>query len=205
MNKREKTLAEDGSSRNRLVIKLTEYEENRLLDCRYWYLDKKSGEFRPTRKGVMLTKSNYLSFKTVIETKHEEVMDWLGVGYVPEHVAKYAGEQEQCCQQAKHCMGDVHYVVKPLPNQKNFFSVNHHGGQEEVAINSLHPFGELINRMTKNGDDAQEMVKIVCNLIASFSRARERFDDSAATDPSILFDHLEFEWSDFLKTALGTN
>ena len=57
----EKTLLEDGPEGRRLTVKLTEFNGIHLLDIRYWYFDKKAGEYRSTRKGVSLTGPKYRS------------------------------------------------------------------------------------------------------------------------------------------------
>ena len=84
-----KVLGEDGPKRKRLVIRLAEYKEQITAIISSAYMQEAYDEFKPSSKGIMLTRSNYLTFKKVVDCNHEAVMDWLGVGYVPEHVEKY--------------------------------------------------------------------------------------------------------------------
>ena len=73
-------LVEDGPDRKKFRVVLDNYEGRNLLNIRYWYKDKSSGEFKPTRQGITITASNYLAFKSVISLHDEEVINHLNSG-----------------------------------------------------------------------------------------------------------------------------
>lgn len=189
-----KVLGEDGPKRKRLVIRLTEYKDHRLLDLRYWYLDKKADEFKPTSKGIMLTRSNYLAFKKVVDHNHETVMDWLGVGYVPEHVEKYNREQEKNVEDLRLKSSEVRGEISDCPEDTSFFKVEHEGGVDRVVFNSSHPFVRL---MQDNKDQCID--ELVLMLVMTFERAKNGLEGTSAIDSNILFDQLEYDWSDKLR------
>jgi hypothetical protein len=196
---KDKTLAEDGTEKKKLVIRLTEYEGNRLLDLRFWYFNKKEGEWHRTRKGIMLNRENFICAKNAFEANDEEILDWLGIGYVPEHVEKYATEQEEAVEKGAYAPDMVSASAVEQPRNPAFFEVVHRGGKTEVEYNESHP---LLAKLKANGEDAAT-ARLLTLLLASYHRAKERLGDSPATDASILFDQLEHDWSNYLKGYLG--
>lgn len=200
---REKVLAEDGPEWKKLVVKLTEYEQHRLLDLRYWYLNKPSGEFRPSNKGVMLTRSNYLTVKNVIERRHEEVMDWLGVGYVPEHVAEYEKAQENAVEETKYHPSSVTSSRENRPIDPLFFEVKHAGGVDITSFNTAHPFDEELETIARDTPQGTELVCLISKILAAYARAKRGLEEAPATHPSVLFDQLEYDWAHFLKNLIA--
>ncbi|MDB4306539.1 transcriptional coactivator p15/PC4 family protein [Akkermansiaceae bacterium] len=194
---KDKTLAEDGTEKKKLIIRLTEYEGNRLLDLRFWYFKRKEGEWYRTRKGIMLNRENFICAKKTFEAHDEEILDWLGIGYVPEHVEKYANEQEEAVEKSAYAPDMVSTSTAQQPRNPAFFEVVHRGGKTEVEYNESHPlFANL-----KASDDAAAS-RLLALLLASYHRAKERLGDSPATDASILFDQLEHNWSNYLRGYL---
>ena len=73
-------LIEDGPDNKRLRIALRKFKGTPLLDVRYWYLDKKAQEFKPTGKGISLTRANYLGLRSIAVDHHDAVMGYLDIG-----------------------------------------------------------------------------------------------------------------------------
>ncbi len=196
-----KYLAEDGPKNKHLVIQLNEYEENRFLDLRYFYFDKKDQEYKPTRKGISLTKSNYLMVKKVVEKNHEEVMDWLGVGYVPEHVEKYQKEQEEQAEQIKYMsIGDIDLYFENEKRDPGFFRVEYMGGSNHLYINEGHPTGASLSRMLKNKAITDEMLKMFSSILFLYAKSRDSLKGTVSIDPEVLFEQLEYDWANHLKS-----
>lgn len=197
---KEKTLAEDGSEKKKLIIRLTEYEGNRLLDLRFCYFSKKDGEWQRTRKGIMLNRENFICARKTFDSNNEEILDWLGIGYVPEHVESYASEQEKAVKKSTYAPGRVTACANEQPRNPAFFEVVHQGGNTVVEFNKSHP---LFKRQETSSDGGAKDLDLLSVVLASYHRARERLGDSSATDASILFDQLEHDWSSFLKGYLS--
>lgn len=195
----DKILAEDGSEKKKLVIRLTEYEGNRLLDLRFWYFSKKDGEWHRTRKGIMLNRENFVCARKTFDAYNEKVLDWLGIGYVPEHVEKYAKEQEEAVEKSAYSPDKVTTSTVDQVKNPAFFEVVHRGGETKVDYNKSHPFFEKLKGTVVEGKSTDA----VSLLLASYHKAKARFGDSPVTDASILFDQLEHEWSNHLKGYLA--
>jgi len=54
-------------------IEITEFKGQRLLNIRTWYLDKNSGEYKPTPKGVALKVELFAELKQAL-AKAEEAL-----------------------------------------------------------------------------------------------------------------------------------
>lgn len=191
----DKILAEDGSLKKKLVIKLTEYEGNRLLDLRFCYFNKKEAEWSRTRKGIMLNRENFVCARKTFDEKGEDILDWLGIGYVPEHVAKYSDEQKDAGEKNAYRSDRVTCSSAEQPRNPCLFDVQHRGAETEVSYNSNHPF---FKRLQKTADN-KEFENLIALLFASYNKAKQRLGNSSVTDSSLLFEQLEYEWSNYLK------
>ena len=66
-----------GSEEYPLKVSFTEFKGKKYLDIRKWYLDKKSDEIKPTKKGISLS---HVQFQNIIELLFDEkksIVDWL--------------------------------------------------------------------------------------------------------------------------------
>ncbi len=193
-------LAEDGPKNKHLVIQLSEYENNRFLDLRYFYFDKKDQEYKPTRKGISLTRSNYLMVKKVVEKNHEQVMDWLGVGYVPEHVEKYQHDQEaQADKIRSKVLGNIELYFEEEKRDPSFFRVEYLGGANRLYINTGHVKGKEIQDLVQSDKINEFVLRLLVDILFTYAKSRDGLKDTSSIDPEVLFDQLEYDWSNFLK------
>jgi hypothetical protein len=189
-----KVVTEQGSSHSRFVIALDEYEGHRYLDLREWFLEKKTKKWRPKKKGITLNRDRFRVVLELVEQKSEEVMDWLGIGYVPEHVARYVEAQEQAAITNEFVVGDLEISTHSERRDPRFFRVDHRGNTDKVSLNTEHRIA------SKLSDPDQAW--IVGAMLAAFSRARVMLGDAPATDPEILFEQLEQDWARYLQDYL---
>lgn len=198
-------LAEKGPQGRRFVIRLNEFKRHRLLDLRFYYLDKKAQEFRPTSKGINLNKDNYLLARRVLEEEHETIMDWLGIEYVPQHVSDYAMRQRDAMQESASSLGEVVASVDRRERDPTFFLATHEGGTTDVNFNSSHPFyGLLVSLLEGDAEEGGPVWEALEALLAAFSKAAESLAESPATHPSSLFDTLTYNWSAYLASYSRT-
>jgi Transcriptional Coactivator p15 (PC4) len=197
---RERVLSEDGPLSKRLVVKLAQYEDSRILDLRYWYLDKKSGEFRQTPKGVSLTRKNFLLLKRIVDDHSELVLDWLGISYVPNHITAYETRQADKAEEIRVTMPKTRIRVHSDRRSAGFFDVNFEGGDAEVSLNTAHSFvGRFLAAI--DGGDKEKAKNLLGQLLLGYASAAEGLSGATATSADILLDQLEFDWSQTLKSA----
>ena len=198
-NERREVLAEDGPASKKLIIKLGEYKGHRLFELRFHYFNKKEQDFTPTRKGLSLTRSNYLTVKKVIEKNHEQVMDWLGVSYVPQHVEENQVAQEKAYKETEYSSGEVCFKTKKYFRDPDFFKAQHEGGQTTVIFNEEHPFFNSISDILVSGEIGEKAIAMIASMLVAYSTAKLRLKDSPSSHPEILFEQLEYDWSEYLK------
>lgn len=66
-----------GSKNSPVIIELKEFEGRKLFDLRKYFLDKKSDELIPTRKGIALNAFQLKQLIETINTKSNEINDFL--------------------------------------------------------------------------------------------------------------------------------
>jgi len=192
----EKVLVEDGSPSKKLIIQLREYEGHRLLDVRYWYTDKKDKMLKPTQKGINLTRSNYLTFKSVITNHHEEVMDWLGVGYVPANVDEYTKKQHECANEHKYRVGNYDVSLCDFGSSSMLYEVSHLAGQKHIKLNTEHKFVKNINNLLEQNS---EVLKIFCDMLMAFDNAKNGLGGAYSVNADALIEQLDYDWSHSLN------
>lgn len=194
----DRVLAEEGLPSKRLVLKLTHFEESRLLDIRYWYLDKKTSEFRPTSKGIALTRRNFLCLRDTVEHRSEQILDWLSISYVPEHVTDYEIRQEKTNADLDLESPKVEIDLQMEPREASFFHVTRAGGEAKVTLNTAHPFvGALTEALQAN--DSTRLTELLARLLLCHAQAAHSLSDSPATHADVLLDQLDHNWSRLLR------
>ena len=193
----DRVLAEDGPERKKLQIRLTEYEGNRLLDLRFWFFSRRDGEWQRTKKGIMLNRENFRCTRKTLNDYEHEILDWLGIGFVPEHVDEYNKRQGKALEEMS-VADEVTHSTNQNDRSGMIFEARHEGSSCEIVYNGAHPFvGQL--ESCGSGREAQALLD---ELFAAYSLAKEEMGDSPATDASILFQQLEHNWSQKLKKRL---
>jgi hypothetical protein len=196
----DRVLAEDGPPKNRLVLRLTHYGETCLLDIRNWYLDKKTSEFRPTRKGISLSRRNFLWLKRVVDDKSEEILDWLSISYVPENVAAYEERQAQRNAELELESPAVEVDTREERRDVSFFHVTRSGSKATVTLNTAHPFVIALFEALPPADNT-EIKELLAHLLLCHAEAAEGLSDAPATHASVLLDQLTHDWSRLLQRA----
>lgn len=195
-----KVLIEDGSPSKTLRIQLKEYKGHHLLDVRYWYIDKEDKLLKPTQKGINLTRSNYLTFKSVITNNHEEVMDWLGVGYVPAHVDEYTKKQHQYANEQKYKVGNYDVSLCEFGSNTMLYEVTHLAGKIQIKLNTEHKF---VKDISKQLAESKEVIKIVCEMLMAFDNAKNGLGGAHSVNADALIEQLEYDWSHSLNAMAG--
>ena len=189
-----RVLDEHGTARSRKVFALNEFNGVRYFEIEEHFLNRKEGEWRK-KKGVSLNRDTYRILHSLVQQRHEDIMTWIGIGYVPEDVSRYAELQEAAMETNKTTGHALEVGTYSEDRDSRFFTVSHEGGADIVRFNDTHPMFAHVADLTP---DAQ---KLVAQILQSFSRAKALLADTPAFDPGALFMHLEEDWSRFLRDA----
>ena len=177
------------------VLQYYDYKGNRLLELGEWYWHKGLHDWKK-KKGVTLNKTTYRVIRDAIIENDEEILDFLAIDYVPEHVRRYEEVTEMAAEEARYKIGDVTVSSHNEPRDPIFFRIEHLGGIDEGSFNTSHPFWAAFQQMTEA--EKGSMLKV----IQGFNHAKEMLQDTPAFDPKTLFRQMEIDWSKYLRDTL---
>jgi len=191
-----KVIEEHGNERQKKVISLSEFKGYRMLLFSEHFWSKKEHQWR-MKKGVSLNTGNYRVMKEALDRKDEEIMDWLGVDYVPEDVARYTEIMELARLDEEFVIGEHTVILHDERRDPSFFRIQHKGGEDIISLNASHPFKDRFS----NIDSKSQM--LILDLIQSFAHTTQRLKGGKYYDPDMLFTHLSHDWSNYLKDKLS--
>ncbi|NMA28388.1 MAG: hypothetical protein GX934_11565 [Burkholderiales bacterium] len=190
MSEAEVVLASAGSERNLLVFKLTEFEGNRLLDVRKYFLDKKSGELCPTRKGIALGESGFSVLKQVIEEKQADITDWFIEDAVVRGVASNVTRMNQAGDALSKIEHSVHVLFEDWKSPA-FFRAEFEGPLTLLFLNTRHPFARRLADLVAEDNPSSH---IVISMLEGFARAKHLYDGESSGVAEVLLDGLLVNW-----------
>ena len=134
-----KVIEEHGNERQKKVISLSEFKGHRMLLFSEHFWSKKDHQWR-MKKGVSLNTGNYRVMKEALDRKDEVIMDWLGVDYVPEDVARYTEIMQLARLDEEFVVGGHNVILHDDRRDPSFFRIQHKGGEDIISLNVSHPF-----------------------------------------------------------------
>lgn len=195
-----KPLVEDGPDRKKFRVMLDNYEGRNLLNLRYWYKDKQTGEFKPTKQGITITATNYLAFKSVVALHDEEVINHLNQGSAT--ALQSAASQTANAEAAAAAIEvtKMELVVEPFRPATEMFKVEYEGGFAKIIINKRHAVSEGFDFEKVAPENLELISKIIVALDLSFFAAGQAKDASGAVVLELLKQELGSNVSKYLKT-----
>ena len=207
-------IASAGSKHNLLVFSLNEYKGIRSFDMRKFYVDKKTNDLRPTKKGIAITEKMFGIMLGVLEENKEKIRNWLLESYdVSTEVRKIHELEKKYSEDAifkKH-----NFILKESSWQSpEFFRLVSKGGCDGLVFNVRHPsvkkFLTVINTL-ENSSDIEELQQLgsklkdfIIGMLISFGKARQLCEGSDNSYTSIVFDSTVFNWGTFLEKYLNS-
>ena len=108
-----RVIEEHGNRSQKKVLSLESYTARgrvfRVFELSQWFFIDREHRWQK-KKGVSLNTGNYRVMKEAIDRHNEVIMDWLGVDYVPEDVARYTEIQELAKLDAQYVVGE--HIIK---------------------------------------------------------------------------------------------
>ena len=203
-----KILGEDGPSGNRVRFRIHEYEGNRLLDIRKFYLAKKPNpltgkrEFMPKKQGINLNRDTFMELKRVLENYDKEILEFLRIGHIPEEMLRYHQAELQAKEKGFRLANDVELTEVDNFRDSHMFHVSHQGAKDIVELNTSHPFAKALSVDEIAKSSPEEIRDLFASILAAYSRSRTLLLGASASNPEILFEQAEFDWSKFLENYI---
>jgi len=195
----DRILGEEGPPHNRTRFTLTEYGGNPLFDIRKYYFARNSSEFKPTRKGIALNRDTFMELNRVLNAHNQDIMEYLSIGHVPLGMLRYQQANEEAKQKNFRLANEVEIEEVNDFRDEHLFHVQHRGGKDIVELNISHPFAKAISESELENSTPAEIRHMFASMIAAYARARSLLLNAPASNPEILFEHTEFDWSSFLR------
>jgi hypothetical protein len=201
----DRILGEDGPPHRRVRFTITDFEDNRLFDIRKYYLprnpDSLTGrrEFRPTKMGISLTRDNYIELRRVQETHNEDILEFLKIGQVREGMLRYHQAELEAKEKGFRLANKIEIREVDNFRDSHLFHVSHQGAKDVVELNTNHPFAKAISIEEITNSSPEEVRELFATMMATFARARSLLLGASASNPEILFEQTEFDWSKFLE------
>jgi hypothetical protein len=163
----ENTLLETGPAHKRFRIRLDSYQDQPLLDLRYWYVDKSSGNLKPSSKGISITGKNYLELRSAVTDHHDVIMNHLNVNSMS---FSHAGDKALASAHQVSEQQPVREIVISYasfsPASKLYY-VDYEGSVARVYLNCSHP---LIDKSNVFPSIKDESVKFLATILVAIDQ-----------------------------------
>ena len=195
-------IAASGNRRNVLVVQMSAYKERPLLSIRRWYIDQKTQEWRPTKKGVSVSQKGYDFLKGVFEAENPKIDKWF------EANAEDISAVEEGLQSESYAkiVGDfsLQVVLKEWRGPE-MARVSVSGSMQILEINTGHKVGatiaELIEEVGLGRPTSREkkMLSTMLFLVASLERMPLMFEGRQVWPAEELFDAIRWNLGILMK------
>lgn len=195
-------LIEDGPDHKRLRITLKEFKGTPLLDVRYWYVDKKTKDLKPTAKGVSLTKANYLGLRSVAVDHHDSVMEYLDVGSV---AVSHGGDSSLIAKQVAQKQQSVKSIsieFAILKPSYRLYDVEYKGGLAIITLNKSHLF---VRTLSNRDDERNAQLEAIGKLLVSIDLSLMNMHVEGEISPSIVAGQFEYDLTKYANQVSREN
>ena len=194
-----KPLVEDGPDRKKFRVMLDNYEGRNLLNLRYWYKDKSTGEFKPTRQGITITATNYLAFKSVVAMHDEEVTQHLNQGSTSVEVSAAAQRANAKAAAVAREVSKMELAVDSFRPSTEMFKIEYEGGIAKITINKKHAIADLLDVKNASPRLIEIVSKLLVALDLSLFSAQHAKEASGAVVLELLKQELSANVTKYLK------
>ena len=105
--------------------------------------------------------------------------------------------EEEARKKNFHIVGDVDIIEVNDFRSKNLFFDQHKGSKTIIELNTSHPFAKAITIDELSKSTPEEIQALFARLLASYSKSRTMLLGTGVSEPRILFEQNEFDWSQF--------
>ena len=156
-----------GSEKQPLIVAYSEFEGHKLLDIRKYYKDK-SGELKPTRKGVALNRIQFEAISSVFEEKGDAIETWYQTDISDKTAELVAAEESRYKFDRCEVRVDEWRGLEMFKYEKR-------GGGSTLVLNRKHKWIKRILDRYKE-DDSNFFLAQFAYLLQAFSQALNLID-----------------------------
>ena len=180
-----------------LKIQFKTYKGKKYIDIRKWFLERKTNEVLPTKKGISLSEHQFEDVISILAKDKKKITDWfqekINEDEIVDTLVKHSEVRRKLSEEAKA----FKTKIKKL-NENKFFKVEYEGGKAQLVINENH---QLYKEISKKNNE-ENFKKIIDSLFISFNQSMEMFDMDEKIKASDFEELLIHNWSTILKNYL---
>lgn len=182
-----------------LKIEVKTFKGKKYIDFRKWFLDKKTSEILPTKKGIMLSEYQFRDVSDVLINQRKTIDGWFQEKIKDLDTIDLLSEETSKIRKKSLEAKKYKTVLKKIDNN-NFFSLEYNNNEIQFVLNQDHELYKKIENLEKKTKDT--VTKIIESLLISFRQTLEIFDPETKYKLEDLEDLLNYNWSKTLTNYL---
>lgn len=182
-----------------IKIQIKTFKGRKYLDIRKWYLDRKTNEILPTKKGISLSEYQFEDVISLLSKDKKKISDWFQEKIDENKVVDSLVKQSEVRRKIAEEVREFKTTSKKLSENK-FFKIEYEKGNKQLIINENHQLYKDINK-EKSVDKIKKIFEL---LFISFDQTIQLFDSEENIKVADFEDMLIHNWSIILKNYLKT-
>ena len=175
-----------------LKIEVKTFKGKKYIDFRKWFLDRKTNEILPTKKGIMLSEYQFRDVSDVLVNQNKTIEGWFKEKIKDNEVASLLSQETSQVRKKSQEAKKYKAVLKKIDNN-NFFSFEYKNNEIQFILNNDHELYKKIESLDKKSKDLA--YKIIESLLISFRQTLEIFDPETKYKLEDLEFLLNYNWS----------
>ncbi len=180
-----------------IKIQIKTFKGRKYLDIRKWYLDRKTNEILPTKKGISLSEYQFEDVISLLSKDKKKISDWFQEKIDENKVVDSLVKQSEVRRKIAEEVREFKTTSKKLSENK-FFKIEYQNGNKQLIINENHQLYKDINK-EKSVDKIKKIFEL---LFISFDQTIQLFDSEENIKVADFEDMLIHNWSIILKNYL---
>ena len=182
-----------------LKIEVKTFKGKKYIDFRKWFLDRKTNEILPTKKGIMLSEYQFRDVSDVLVNQQKTIEEWFKEKIADTEAVDLLSEETLKVRKKSQEAKKYKAVLKKIDNN-NFFSFEYKNNEIQFILNKDHELYKKIENFDKKSKEV--VYKIIESLLISFRQTLEIFDPETKYKLEDLEDLLNYNWSKTLTNYL---
>ena len=182
-----------------LKIEVKTFKGKKYIDFRKWFLDRKTNEILPTKKGIMLSEYQFRDVSDVLVNQQKTIEEWFKEKIADTEAVDLLSEETLKVRKKSQEAKKYKAVLKKIDNN-NFFSFEYKNNEIQFILNKDHELYKKIESLDKKSKEV--VYKIIESLLISFRQTLEIFDPETKYKLEDLEDLLNYNWSKTLTNYL---
>jgi len=176
-----------GDPKTPIIISESIFNGIRGLDIRKYYFDKKSGEIKPTSKGIWLREVEFKEIVKFILENKEKIENFYtdNIDNV-EKINRGKNLKNNAIRNELNKVDSIE-VKKDYWPGGSFYDINHQGNNHEISLNGKFKFFDNLNN---------DQINKVSSILYTYEKAKNLIESN---DKSNILNLLELEWSNQVR------